>query len=186
MTVATKWRPLAGATCAHPTCDRKALQRAVMDDSLKPVCKTHLSRLQHGKSLVLPTDFETDSSWWCRLCTSYKAPTEFAPRTSIGTGKSLRRYECVGCARAAWLASYYLKTYGITITQYDELLNAQGGTCAGCEARPESQRLFVDHDHETGEVRGLLCSSCNLGLGNLKDDASRLRRLADYIDGGLA
>lgn len=64
---------------------------------------------------------------------------------------------------------------GLTVAQYDELLKAQGGVCAICK-RPESilhhgknnQVLAVDHDHDTGAIRGLLCFGCNIGLGRLE------------------
>jgi hypothetical protein len=56
------------------------------------------------------------------------------------------------------------KTYGLTSADYDTLLEAQGGKCAICRGRPQSKRLAVDHDHNTGAVRGLLCSRCNHDL----------------------
>lgn len=63
------------------------------------------------------------------------------------------------------------RRYGLTIAQYDEMLAAQGGVCAICR-QPETyarlgkiQRLAIDHDHETGMIRGLLCNRCNRRLG---------------------
>lgn len=80
---------------------------------------------------------------------------------------------------------YHLsKTYGITTEQYEDLLERQGGTCATCSADEPGGRLknfAVDHDHETGEIRGLLCFACNLVLGLIGDDAGTLRALADYL-----
>ena len=69
------------------------------------------------------------------------------------------------------------------------MLAAQGGTCALCDATPESQRakyqtyFHVDHCHDTGRVRGLLCGEHNMLLGRFNDDPDLLRRAADYIDG---
>ena len=86
---------------------------------------------------------------------------------------------------------YSLKRdYGISIQLYQELLVSQGGRCAGCGALSGSERsnnngyksLAVDHNHETGAVRGLLCSSCNKGIGCLMDSPVLLRRLADYLE----
>lgn len=60
--------------------------------------------------------------------------------------------------------SHLMVTYGITLEQYDEMLAVQGGVCKGCGTpTPVGRRKHfdVDHDHETGEVRGLLCSPCN-------------------------
>lgn len=76
-----------------------------------------------------------------------------------------------------------LKKYGITPEEYDAMLDAQGGVCGLCEQTcPTGQRLAVDHDHSTGKVRGLLCRTCNAGLGSLKDDPALLRRAAEYIE----
>ena len=77
--------------------------------------------------------------------------------------------------------------YGIGIEDYDRMLRGQGGTCATCEATAADQqrgRLNVDHCHETGRVRGLLCANCNRAIGLAADSPDRLRRMATYLDGG--
>jgi hypothetical protein len=61
----------------------------------------------------------------------------------------------------------------------DVMLEAQGGVCAICQAAPAAH---VDHDHETGAVRALLCFNCNGGLGQFKDDPEVLRAAADYVE----
>jgi len=53
---------------------------------------------------------------------------------------------------------------GVTDEAYEALLDAQGGGCAICGAKPKTRRLHVDHDHATGKVRGLLCHRCNRAL----------------------
>lgn len=53
---------------------------------------------------------------------------------------------------------------GVTDAEYTALLTVQGGGCAICNAKPKTRRLHVDHDHATGEVRGLLCHRCNRAL----------------------
>ena len=58
-----------------------------------------------------------------------------------------------------------LRRYGITLDDYNALLKKQGGTCAICKTAPTLKKLFIDHDHKDGRVRGLLCSRCNLLLG---------------------
>ena len=65
---------------------------------------------------------------------------------------------------------------------YDRLFDAQEGTCAICGAAPDKRRLAIDHNHQTGATRGLLCYSCNIMLGYATDDPERLRRAADYLD----
>ncbi len=59
------------------------------------------------------------------------------------------------------------RNYGITQTEYEAMHVAQGGRCAICRTLNEEEVLHVDHDHESGEVRGLLCRACNLGIGHL-------------------
>ncbi len=74
---------------------------------------------------------------------------------------------------------------GITIEQYEAMLVAQKNECAICrEPFEDTFKTHLDHDHETGEVRGVLCYGCNLGLGHMKDDSKRLRAAADYIEFG--
>jgi hypothetical protein len=79
-----------------------------------------------------------------------------------------------------------LKKYGLTPEQYDEMFAAQDGRCAACgqEETHRNQfgvvRLAVDHDHDSGRVRGLLCARCNRALGLLGDDASRVAGLLAY------
>ena len=63
--------------------------------------------------------------------------------------------------------------YGITIAIYEEMFVDQGGVCKICEVPPR-RMLVVDHCHLSGKVRGLLCSSCNLGLGKFRDNVFSL------------
>lgn len=90
-------------------------------------------------------------------------------------------------------ADYYfnrdlLKKFGITADDYKSKLAEQNGVCAICETisiPDKSGRAYilaVDHDHETRAVRGLLCRTCNVGIGYLKDRAALLRKAADYLD----
>lgn len=58
----------------------------------------------------------------------------------------------------------YQRKYGISVEQYEAILRDQGGVCAICERPPKTRRLHVDHDHKTGEIRGLLCYRCNRAL----------------------
>ena len=57
------------------------------------------------------------------------------------------------------------RTFGLTVEEYDAMLDAQHGVCAICGKLPQKKRLAVDHNHTTGKVRGLLCPSCNRTLG---------------------
>ena len=73
----------------------------------------------------------------------------------------------------------------MTPAEVDAQLAEQGGKCAVCGNGNGSGRwntFHIDHDHETGGRRGLLCNNCNMGLGHFKDDPDRLRAAADYIE----
>ena len=72
--------------------------------------------------------------------------------------------------------------YGLTPADYDWMLAGQGGGCAICgEPAPDGQSLHVDHCHDTGRVRGLLCFNCNAGLGMFDHDGARLGAAAAYL-----
>jgi hypothetical protein len=75
--------------------------------------------------------------------------------------------------------TYHLKRrYGITAAEADAMLAEQGGLCAICK---DARAVHVDHDHETGAVRALLCFNCNGGLGQFKDDPEALHAAAYYV-----
>lgn len=71
--------------------------------------------------------------------------------------------------------------YGITVEQYDQMLTNQNGVCACCGKPPGKRRLHVDHNHQTGQIRELLCVNCNVAIGNVKEDPKLLQRLAEYL-----
>ena len=75
------------------------------------------------------------------------------------------------------------RVYGITQEDYDVMLRAQGGVCKICGQKESVDRfpLAVDHDHKTGKVRGLLCGSCNTGLGKFNDDPDLLLKAMKYL-----
>lgn len=76
------------------------------------------------------------------------------------------------------------KLYGMSPEEYSTLMAAQGGKCAICRSSCPRGRLSVDHNHETGEIRGLLCRDCNRALGIFRDDPDRLRKAAEYLEKG--
>lgn len=71
--------------------------------------------------------------------------------------------------------------YGITRLEYEAMLRHQGGVCAICGEAPGTRSLHTDHDHATGEVRGLLCGGCNVGLGNFRDNPEFLFLASLYL-----
>lgn len=80
--------------------------------------------------------------------------------------------------------AYLNRTYGIDHAEYERMFDAQGGRCAICKSSdpgPRTKRFHVDHCHDTGKVRGLLCSRCNTGIGQLKHDQARLLAAQEYL-----
>lgn len=76
----------------------------------------------------------------------------------------------------------YRKLYGITLDDYNRLYAFQGGKCYVCRwATGKTKYLAVDHDHETGEVRGLLCSRDNRMIGYARDNPEYFERTAEYL-----
>ena len=71
-------------------------------------------------------------------------------------------------------------SYRMSLEQYEQLLVRQNGACAIC-GKQTTKRLCVDHCHATGRVRGLLCSKCNLGIGQLDDDPGLMRAAIAYL-----
>ncbi|WP_422649574.1 endonuclease VII domain-containing protein [Cupriavidus sp. H18C1] len=84
-----------------------------------------------------------------------------------------------------------MRSYGIDYDRYISLLNEQGHVCALCGGEGflmkgcHRVKLVVDHCHQTGRVRGLLCHNCNRALGLLQDDPAILRAAIDYLKGGI-
>jgi len=115
----------------------------------------------------------------CRKC-----GTTFSP-------KAPSELYCSDPCRVTALNDRYLeRTYGITWDDYERMLEEQEHKCKLCgsegflmDEKRHSMKLVVDHCHEGGQVRGLLCHNCNRALGLLKDDVDTLQKAIDYLGG---
>lgn len=77
----------------------------------------------------------------------------------------------------------YQQRYGITVEEYEEMLESQNHSCAICGTTDSGRRRFaIDHDHETGKVRGLLCDKCNMFVGHSQDDDELMRKFVAYLE----
>lgn len=143
----------------------------------------------------------------CHGCGLWLAPEFWGKNSSRPDGLQTRCKYCMAAYRLAWreknvqyqrkrrkdLKGQYQvaqkryslkKRYAITPREYELMLLAQRSRCAICGDEPSGKikTLCIDHDHETGQVRRLLCSPCNKGLGHFRERPDLMRKAADYIE----
>jgi Autographiviridae endonuclease VII len=96
--------------------------------------------------------------------------------------REAHREEMAERSRAVMRRYELRRKYGLSAAEYDALLAKQNGACAICRRRPKGkERLYVDHCHITGLVRGLLCQACNFALGWFRDDQTSLIAALVYL-----
>lgn len=131
----------------------------------------------------------------CKKCGENKPLTQFR-KSRPALNPEWRSWQCLDCKRA--YNQLYKQTnpekakdtrlrcaYGISYAEYQKMLKEQAGVCAICKTPPTGKRrhevLHVDHDHTTGEVRGLLCKTCNAALGAFQDSTTVIERAINYL-----
>ncbi|MEU3839903.1 endonuclease VII domain-containing protein [Streptomyces sp. NPDC028635] len=113
----------------------------------------------------------------CRACGEIKPHSDWHRNATASDGLATR---CKACRAALGREQHLKRQYGITEAERDALIAAQCRVCCICLAAPPAH---VDHCHETGRVRGVLCFSCNAALGQFKDRPDVIRRAAAYVEG---
>jgi len=113
----------------------------------------------------------------CRGCGETKPHSEWHRKNSAPDGLASR---CKTCKAAAGPADHLRRKYGLTVAERDALIASQRGICCICLNAPA---VHVDHCHETGRVRGVLCFNCNSAIGKLGDDPDSTRRATAYLEG---
>jgi hypothetical protein len=132
----------------------------------------------YGKITPKSYGILTETHKRCPKCLEWKTHDQFQKNKTKLMNLAIH---CASCTSVCDLQ----KRYGIGLEEFTDLLAKQGGGCAICGAARGSKkvaRLFVDHDHKTGKVRGLLCSHCNSMLGHSRDKVSNLRRGIQYLE----
>ena len=115
----------------------------------------------------------------CTICIVSKPENEFYLRTGKGRYRpGSRRKECKAC----YSIKNRIRKHGVSEDDYKSLLALQEGACGICHKVPEDSVLSVDHDHQTGKIRGLLCNNCNVAIGLLNDSLDNLRNAYDYLE----
>lgn len=134
----------------------------------------------------------------CSSCGAEKPLDQYNKRARNKDGLNSWCRPCVNAKSLAWYRNnrertrrnhreYMLRSqYGIGEAEFQRLLALQGGKCALCPVifslEGSRRNLCVDHDHDTGQVRGLLCARCNTSIGQLGDNAEGLRRALAYVE----
>lgn len=125
----------------------------------------------------------------CTKCGKEKGLHEFPKERRSSDGVTARCKSCTSQYQKDWAnrkggAMYYRTVrYGMSPEEYGELLDEQLGCCACCGSSDPKRKggFVIDHDHNTGQVRGLLCHSCNIGIGLLGDSVSGVINALRYL-----
>lgn len=127
---------------------------------------------------------------FCRDCQTDKPYAEFPKMKNgkLGLGTYCRKCQQIRTVnspnyKANVRKAQLKRNYGISPELYDQKLDQQNGRCAICKELDENREfLSVDHNHQTGAVRGLLCHNCNIGLGKFRDSAQFLSNAIWYLE----
>lgn len=117
----------------------------------------------------------------CGKCGLPKASSEF--HKSINNRDGLQ-HTCITCKYGKNRSpdENRLRRYGLTSEKFEALYESQNGKCPICLRDLEQLRAHIDHCHDSGRIRGILCSTCNQGLGNFVDSQFRLSRAIEYLN----
>jgi hypothetical protein len=122
-----------------------------------------------------------DGKMLCPLCFRHVPLSEFYVHRGKGSGYSAYDTHCNSCRKKALVA----RRVGIGVAEYERLIAESAGVCAICR-QPYGSRPNVDHCHQTGKIRGVLCSRCNSGIGLFLDSPELLNAAIRYLNGSPA
>ena len=131
-------------------------------------------------------DKEQQAKGLCRNCYQKtwrdKHKTTFVASCGHTAKKRTKSGKCFKCSKRDYQHYYTLRyRHGITPEEYDQKSVEQGDVCAICKGVNHGRKLSVDHNHLTGENRGLLCVNCNAGIGNFRERADLLYAAVQYL-----
>ena len=127
----------------------------------------------------------------CTCCRKAHPLSNYSKNKSYSDGLSIYCKPCIRAKNATYRsknpeatrANNLKSKFGLTLDEYDTMLSDQGGACAICgtDTPGGHGRFHVDHNHDTGENRGLLCHHCNVGLGHFRDSIATLSAAITYL-----
>lgn len=176
-------------------------------DGLAPYCKPCLIAKQREYQKRPPRNPAPEGFKRCGKCKEVKALDQFHTSTRLYDGHAKLCKPCQYETRKAWALKYPEKAaalqkrwrdnnperakelgrkylYGLQPGEYDRMLQEQNGRCAICKTdypKGRSKSFHVDHCHETGKVRGLLCHGCNVSIGHFNHDVEVLQSAIRYL-----
>ncbi|WP_130876984.1 endonuclease VII domain-containing protein [Streptomyces syringium] len=153
-----------------------------ISDGLQSYCRVcsadYYKRRQEAKGRVVRVKVPVPRGHKrCPQCEKVKPHSEWERNKTSSDGWSSY---CRECRAGRNRDSCFRRKYGLSQDQLRDLVKRQGGVCVICLVAPAEH---VDHDHETGKVRGVLCFNCNSALGKLRDDRGAMRRAIAYLEG---
>lgn len=137
-------------------------------------CTADMQREYHARVRAAAGKTAPPEEKTCNRCGETKPATEFCKKSNHPDGL---HHTCRSCMSAR----KRFARYGVTMEWFDQKLAEQDGRCAICPAEITESTCHVDHDHQTGAPRDLLCPNCNYGLGNFKDSPELLELAAAYL-----
>lgn len=162
-----------------PRCDLVGRDHIYGEDGKCKECKRLSIREKKKRKSKLAKKWNESNAYYRRTVGAayYKANKERMDEAN-------RRWRDENPERYAMLVhrSKLLRKYGMTLDQYDDMLMRQGGVCLICKGQsPILKELCVDHDHETGQVRGILCHQCNLWVGQVEKALKQRPQILAHI-----
>ena len=142
------------------------LGHLLLEERVCRVCKERKNLLQSFYRVRKNMNLLSSYSYECKECTVKRIKKRDRTHPHIKREQHLKR------------------RYGISLQEYTEMLDSQGNCCATCGSKEPGGKwksFAVDHDHKTGKVRGMLCKSCNIALGEVDDSLTTLKRMIEYL-----
>lgn len=146
--------------------------------------------MNENNARVMAREIQIDGVKYCKSCDTTKPIDEFYLRNKTSM---VRHSTCKECDKKRVKENndpirkrelQLQRDYGITLNEYNQMLMKQNYCCRTCgttEPGGKHGKFMVDHCHSTGEVRGLLCKSCNIALGEVKDNRQTLMNMLEYL-----
>jgi hypothetical protein len=128
-------------------------------------CKTDKSYSEYWKNKTTIDGYQS----WCKPCWYNKT----IEKLSGDTREKYLRMRKNG---------HLKRKYNITLEEFEIMLKKQNGVCGICKTKTKLKSLAVDHNHTTGQIRGLLCENCNRGLGMFRDNTDFLQQAIKYLE----